>query len=538
MLVVPFYGLLLLLGGVGLFLYALGTCPDNIKRYLGKGGKAFLFGLGAKKSTSLLFGLFLSIMMQSSAAASSFVVGLVEVGLLASERALLVIMGASVGTGLVVYFLSLDVILFSPLVFAVIVFWGRFARGHLREYLKICEGIAMVFFGMALIKFGSYPLVNSDFVKNLLYILTGSSVLMAITAYVITSIVQSSTATLAIAIGMASSGLLPFNSILPLILGAYVGSSTSALLAALGKKRRSQGLAWSAFLYRALGIIPMIPLGLLYLRLCRNLPVTIDDHIAILQILLVSVNMIVFLPFSLELSRMGERLASLSGRESIEPLYLDWSFVDMTPIAVSLLSKEIVRTSNFLEEFLYGLFYGEVKSDRLHLLRTSLPDLVNACVFYRSAITLRSNEDPFLARELITTSYSLNALNNMVTLATERLFPLMEDGENRDHFPALDEWDIVVSLFLNILKSSLGAYALDDTYFANRAFKLYGQLSDMLGKIRNKLMLSHYAIKNGTDILNLLTLLDAFSKESLEFARSARRHNAEGFVSLEGGDQD
>jgi len=126
----------------------------------------------------------------------------------------------------------------------------------------------------------------------------------------------------------------------------------------------------------------------------------------------------------------------------------------------------------------------------------------------------------------------------MVTLATERLFPLMEDGENRDHFPALDEWDIVVSLFLNILKSSLGAYALDDTYFANRAFKLYGQLSDMLGKIRNKLMLSHYAIKNGTDILNLLTLLDAFSKESLEFARSARRHNAEGFVALEGGDQD
>lgn len=537
MVVPPFYGLLLLLGGVGLFLYALSVCPDNIKRYLGKGGKAFLFGLGAKKSTSLLFGLILSIMMQSSAAASSFVVGLVEVGLLASERALLVIMGASVGTGLVVYFLSLDVIFFSPIAFAAIVFWGRFARGRLKEYLKIAEGIAMVFFGMALIKFGSYPLVNSDFVKNILYFLTGSFVLMAITAYVITSIVQSSTATLAIAIGMASSGLLPFNSILPLILGAYVGSSTSALLTALGKKRRSQGLAWSAFLYRALGIIPMIPLGLLYLKLCKNLPVTIDDHIAILQILLVLVNMIVFLPFAFELSRMGEKLASLSGKESIEPLYLDWSFVEMTPLAVSLLSKEIVRTSNFLEEFLCGLFYGDVKKARLHLLRTSLPDLVNACVFYRSAITLTSDEDPFLTRELIATSYSLNALKNMVMLATERLFPLMEGGANRGHSFALSEWETVKGLFLDILKSSLGAYALDDAYFASKAFKLYGELSDMLGEIRSKLMLSHYAIKNGTDMINLFTLLDAFLKESLEFARAAKRRDFGAFVAFEGGDR-
>ena len=60
--------------------------PDNIRKYLGKSGKAFLSHVGAKRGSSFLFGTLLSVMMQSSAAASSFAVGLVEVGLLASER--------------------------------------------------------------------------------------------------------------------------------------------------------------------------------------------------------------------------------------------------------------------------------------------------------------------------------------------------------------------------------------------------------------------------------------------------------------------
>ena len=114
----PLYGFILLLGGVGLFLYGLNVCPENIKKYLGRSGKVFLSHLGARKGSSLLFGLAFSVMVQSSAAATSFIVGLVEVGLMASEGALVAIMGASVGTGLIVYFLSLDVILYSPVAFS------------------------------------------------------------------------------------------------------------------------------------------------------------------------------------------------------------------------------------------------------------------------------------------------------------------------------------------------------------------------------------------------------------------------------------
>lgn len=534
----PLYGLLLLIGGVGLFLYGSNECPDNIRKYLGKSGKAFLSHVGAKRGSSFLFGTLLSVMMQSSAAASSFAVGLVEVGLLASERALLVIMGASVGTGLIVYFLSLDLILYSPLIFAVIVFLGRFTKRRLKEYFKIAEGIAIVFFGMSLIKLGSYPLVYSSHIQNLLSFLTQSAILLAVTTYLLTSVVQSSTATLAIAIGMASSGLLPFSAILPLVLGAYVGSSSSALLAALGKKRKSQGLAWSAFLYRAFGIVPMIPLGLLYLKVGENLPISMGAHIALLQMLLVLVNVIVSLPFTSVLSKMGEGLASLSEKEAIEPLYLDWDFVDVTALAVSLLSKEIVRTSNFLEEFLYGLFYGNIDEDHLYLLKASLPDLVNSCIFYRSAITWVSNEDQSLTREFVITSYSLNALKNMVTLATERLFPLMTGNIDMRNPLLSFKWEDVKRCFFDVFTSSLGAYALDDPYFANKAFRSYSKLSVKLGEAKNELMLSHCTIEDGMDLIDLLTLLDAFLRESLEFARAARRYETEyderSFVDLQG----
>lgn len=523
----PLYGFILLLGGVGLFLYGLNVCPENIKKYLGRSGKVFLSHLGARKGSSLLFGLAFSVMVQSSAAATSFIVGLVEVGLMASEGALVAIMGASVGTGLIVYFLSLDVILYSPVPFFVIVFFGRFAKGRWKEYFKIAEGISVVFLGMTLIKLGSQPLVYSELVRNLLSFLTGSFLLMALTAYLLTSIIQSSTATLAVAMGMAGSGLLPFPSVLPIILGAYVGSSSSALLAALGKKRKSQGLAWSTFLYRVFGILPMIPLGALYVKIGESLPVTIDVHIAFLQILLVLTNMILLLPFVSFLSKMGERLASFSGRESIEPLYLDWAFVDITPLAVSLLTKEIVRASNFLEEFLYGLFHGDIVDEgRMPLLKSSLPDLVDSCIFYRSAITWISKEDSALVKEFVATSYSLNALKNMVTLATARLFPLLRgEREIVGYSLLLSEMEEIKGLFFDIFTSSLGAYALDDPSFAKKAFKLYGKFSQIIAERKNRLMLSHHRIEGGTELIDLLTLLDAILRESLEFARVARRYN-------------
>ena len=522
----PLYGFILLLGGVGLFLYGLNVCPENIKKYLGRSGKVFLSQVGTRKGSSLLFGLAFSVMVQSSAAATSFIVGLVEVGLMASEGALVAIMGASVGTGLIVYFLSLDVILYSPVAFFVIVFFGRFAKGRWKEYFKIAEGISVVFLGMTLIKLGSQPLVYSELVRNLLSFLTGSFLLMALTAYLLTSIIQSSTATLAVAMGMAGSGLLPFPSVLPIVLGAYVGSSSSALLAALGKKRKSQGLAWSTFLYRVFGILPMIPLGALYVKIGESLPVTIDVHIAFLQILLVLTNMILLLPFVSFLSKIGERLASFSGRESIEPLYLDWAFVDITPLAVSLLTKEIVRASNFLEEFLYGLFHGDIDEGRLFLLKSSLPDLVDSCVLYRSAITWISKEDSALVKEFVATSYSLNALKNMVTLATARLFPLLRgEREVVGYSLLLSEMEEIKGLFFDIFTSSLGAYALDDPSFAKKAFKLYGEFSQIIAERKNRLMLSHHRIEGGTELIDLLTLLDVILRESLEFARVARRYN-------------
>ncbi|HOA76156.1 MAG TPA: Na/Pi symporter [Thermosynergistes sp.] len=452
---------LLLLGGLGVFLHGMEYSASAFRESLGDRTRRLLASLGERKSLSFLFGILLSILSQSSTVAISFAVGLVDSGLLSLSGALVAMMGSSVGNAFIVLFLSLGIVRYAPVLLVASVLAARFGSREVQRWSKPLGGIALVLTGMFLIKVGVHPLISEPSARELLLFFSSQPILMGGAAFILTAMLQSSTAIMAMGVALAASGLLPLKATFPLVLGAYLGSSITVMLVGMGKRRRARSVAWGTFIYRLLGVVIALPLGKFYLGLAQRLSPLILYEMVYIQMAVALVNAALLLPFADLLSSLCLGLVPLE-EEPGEPIYLDESLLPFPDVALALLSREAVRAANYLEELLQTLLCGG-ESDRAQNIRESLGDLLEACLRYLSSMAVPL-EDERLRREYMNISYSLAMLKDMVEIVTSRLWPVAH---------ALQGCDRLVAALLETLRNALGAFALGEEDFVRNTKASY-----------------------------------------------------------------
>lgn len=258
-----FYDFLKLIGSLGMFLYGMKVMSEGLQKVAGDRLRSILTAMTTNRVTGILTGVLITALIQSSSATTVMVVSFVNAGLLSLAQSITVIMGANVGTTVTAWIISIFGFKVSISSFAIplvglsipFIFSGNSRR---RSWGEFIIGFALLFLGLDFLK-NSVPDIQSN--PAILSFLTEytnmgylSIFLFLFIGTVLTIVVQSSSATMAITLIMCSKGWISFDIAAAMILGENIGTTITANMAALSANISAKRAAFAHFLFNIFGV--------------------------------------------------------------------------------------------------------------------------------------------------------------------------------------------------------------------------------------------------------------------------------------------
>jgi phosphate:Na+ symporter len=259
-----FTGILELLGSLGLFLYGMKVMGDGIQKLAGERMQRTLGMMTRNRFTALLTGIGVTGVIQSSSATTVMVVSFVNAGLLTLVQAVGVIFGANIGTTVTAWIVAL--LGFSVKISAmalpaigigmVLLFVKKLKKEHLGEFLV---GFGLLFLGLAFLKESLPDVKGNEELMRTIASLSGhgawTHLIYVIVGTLLTVVVQSSSATVAITQTMAFSGWIDFPSACAIVLGENIGTTITAQLASIGTNTNARRTAMAHTIFNIFGVI-------------------------------------------------------------------------------------------------------------------------------------------------------------------------------------------------------------------------------------------------------------------------------------------
>ena len=263
-----FFNFLELVGSLGLFLYGMKIMSEGLQKIAGEQLRGILAAMTRNRVMGVFTGILITALIQSSSAASVMVVSFVNAGLLTLAQSIGVIMGANVGTTVTAWMISLfgfgkfSISIVSIPLLGVglpLIFSAKSKRKSLGEFIF---GFAFLFLGLDLLKSSMPDLQNNPevlaFVSGFSDLGFLSTLIFLVIGTVLTVIVQSSSATVAITLIMCSRGWIGFESAAAMIMGENIGTTITANLAAFSANVSAKRAAFAHLMFNILGVIWML----------------------------------------------------------------------------------------------------------------------------------------------------------------------------------------------------------------------------------------------------------------------------------------
>ncbi len=248
--IVTFFGLL---GGLGLFLYGMKLMSEGLEKAAGEKMRNILEFFTRNRFMGMMVGIAFTAIVQSSSATTVMVVSFVNSGLMDLFQASGVILGANIGTTVTGQLIAFKLSDIAPLFVITGVIMVMFCKKmSIHRIGEVILGFGVLFMGLSIMSSSMESIKESPRILELLQSMT-NPMMAILVGFVITAILQSSSATVGIVILMASQGLLEFTICPFLILGCNMGSCVSALLASLGGKKVAKRAAMIHFLFNIIG---------------------------------------------------------------------------------------------------------------------------------------------------------------------------------------------------------------------------------------------------------------------------------------------
>lgn len=252
------YQILKLVGSLGLFLYGMTLLSESLQKVAGDKMRGILAAMTSNSFKRVFTGLFITAIIQSSSATTVMVVSFVNAGLLTLAQSVGVIMGANIGTTITAWIITLlgfkvDISVISiPLIGIGFIFMMLKSRKK-KSTGELIIGFALLFLGLSFLKNSVPDLTTTphvlEFIKEWTSFGFGSVLIFIFIGTLLTIVLQSSSATMALTLVMSSYGWIPFEMAAALVLGENIGTTITANIAAAvaNVSARRAALAHSVF---------------------------------------------------------------------------------------------------------------------------------------------------------------------------------------------------------------------------------------------------------------------------------------------------
>ncbi len=524
------FSLALVAGGLALFLHGLEFSAESFRSGLGGQARRVTAAMGRSRPLSFLFGSVMALLSQSTTAATAFAVGLVDVGALSFSSSLLVMMGASVGTTLVVFLLSLDLVRWSPLLLALALLAERAGPRRFAPASRLASAVALLLMGMFLIDQGVRPLTETEALRELILEASHNALLLGLLSLAATALFQSSVPVLGLAIALASGGFLSSGAYLPVILGSRIGNAATVLLAGQGGRHNARALALSTLVFRVVGVVALLPFCAPLSRLAGRIAPSPGGQIAWLQFFVAWINVGLLLPLSERLGRLCQSRAVRRRKDIGEPRFLDPELARYPHLALSLLAREMIGLANYVEELTFLSLHCLKEGERVEALRAGTPELARRAVDFVVAMTPPPDDDAARA-EYAALTYSMAALKEVVDIVAGRMAPLCS-ASGPALLPQRRAWSGFASALGDLVGESLGVLALGDREGIGRASGLLRRYEEREEALRSELTDGgfHPDSPDGIEAWSFLAASASLARASMELVRgeTLRRSTATG----------
>ena len=268
--------ILTILGALGMFLYGMNLMSGGLQKAAGSKMRGFLTAMTSNPFKGVMTGVGITSVIQSSSATTVMTVGFVNAGLLTLSQAVGVIMGANIGTTVTAWMVSLlgfkaDISLFAVPLMAVGFLFSLSKSDKRRHISELIIGFSLLFLGLSLMK-GAVPDLREtpevlQFIQGWTSYGFGSVLIFLVLGTVLTLVLQSSSATMALTLIMVNMGWIPFEMGAAMVLGENIGTTITANIAAAVGNANARRAAMAHTLFNVFGVVWALALFTPFLKL-------------------------------------------------------------------------------------------------------------------------------------------------------------------------------------------------------------------------------------------------------------------------------
>lgn len=342
-----------LIGGLGLFLFGMSYMGDGLQKAAGSKMKDILAALTKNRLMGVLVGTLVTGVIQSSSATTVMVVGFVNAGLMNLNQAVGIIMGANIGTTITALLVSLNITKVATLMIGFGVFMYLVAKKKkVKSIAEVIIGFGILFVGMKFMGNAMEPLESNPQFTGLM-IKFDNPFLGILVGFVMTALLQSSSATTGLLIAVSATGAINFNQAYPIVFGQNIGTCVTALLSSIGASKTAKRAAVIHLLFNVIGTL----LFILFLRhpvqymVYQIVPTYVPKQIAAGHIFFNVINVIILFPFANLLVKASELIIKTDGSEETHiTKYIDERLLVTPSIALTQTTKEVLHLGNIAYE--------------------------------------------------------------------------------------------------------------------------------------------------------------------------------------------
>lgn len=362
------------IGGLGLFLYGMNVMGDGLQKSAGERLKKLIEVLTNNRILGVLVGALVTMVIQSSSGTTVMVIGFVNAGLMSLPQAAGVIMGANIGTTITAQLIAFKLTDYAPIAVAVgVAIWMVAKKKKWKNLGEVLIGFGILFIGMDMMGAGLKPLANNPAFESMIVNLKDNPLLGMLVGLLLTTVVQSSSASIGLLQALAAQGAIGIDIAFPILFGENIGTTTTGLISSLGANKTAKRAAIIHFLFNLIGTFIFIfilrtPIERLVTYLSPgNLPRQIANAHTFFNI----INVLIQLPFAGLLVKIAIKLVPGEDTgERQEAKYLDLRIIETPSIALGQVRKEIVRMGELVSDNLRRSQIALIENDSKEIEKT------------------------------------------------------------------------------------------------------------------------------------------------------------------------
>ncbi|SFR15497.1 MULTISPECIES: Na/Pi cotransporter family protein [unclassified Enterobacter] len=455
--------LLHLLSAVALLVWGTHIVRTGVMRVFGARLRTVLSRSVEKKPLAFCAGIGVTALVQSSNATTMLVTSFVAQDLVALAPALVIVLGADVGTALMARILTFDLSWLSPLLIfiGVIFFLGR-KQTRAGQLGRVGIGLGLILLALELIVQAVTPITQASGVQVIFASLTGDLLLDALIGAVFAIITYSSLAAVLLTATLTAAGVIAFPVALCLVIGANLGSGLLAVLNNSAANAAARRVAMGSLLFKLVGSLAILPFIHILAEMMDRLPLKESELVIYFHVFYNLIRCLVMVPFAEPMAAFCKRIIrdepELDAR--LKPRHLDTSALDTPALALANAARETLRMG-----------------DAMELMLVNLKEVMHG--------------EPRQEKELRKTADDINVLYTAIKLYLARM-PKDELAEEESR-----RWAEIIEMSLNLEQASdiverMGSEIADKSLSARRAFSLAGinELDGLLDQLLSNLQLA------------------------------------------------